>query len=415
MDQVNQKSLSHFLIAGISYEKADSSIRGLYAVDEGHYAQILKNARERGISELFLISTCNRTEIYGFAKDVSELIGLLCEQTKGEEAVFKQLAYVYQGTDAVRHLYRVAAGLDSQILGDYEIVSQVKTMARFAKNHGMLGTFTERLINSVLQVSKQVKNETRLSAGTVSVAFAAVQFLKRIPDVRSKKILLVGTGKIGRNTCKNLISYLGAEQITLINRTMETARDFADLHGLPCVPFSALPGELDQADIILVATNAGTPTVLASHFTRQVPRLILDLSIPENVSEAVKALEGTEVINVDTLSRIQDETLSSRRAEIPKAESIIEEQMQDFLYWHQMRKHAVLLHAVKRKMEEIHTNEIRHQKLSDSLGREDLDEVSSRIIQKMVNMFAGKLRRANGQTEHYLEVLSEIFETPVKE
>lgn len=415
MDQVAEKSLSHFYIAGISYEKADSSIRSRYAVDEAHYAAILEGARKRGITELFLISTCNRTEIYGFARDASELITLLCAETKGDPAQFTELAYIFRGEAAVRHLYRVAAGLESQILGDYEIISQVKTMARFAKTKGFLGTFTERLINSVLQVSKQIKNETRLSAGTVSVAFAAIQFLRTLPAVSEKNMLLVGTGKIGRNTCKNLISYLGASRITLTNRTLETARDFAETHGLEHVPFKALPAALDAADIILVATNAEEPTIRARHFTRARPRIILDLSIPENVADDVKSLEDTRVINVDDLSLIQDETLSQRRAEVPKAESIIEEQMQDFLYWYRMRKHAVLLHAVKRKMEQIHTNEIRHQKTAGPLGPEDLDEVSSRIIQKMVKLFAGKLRQANGHTESYLQVLSDIFETPVKD
>jgi len=364
---------------------------------------------------MFVLSTCNRTEVYGFARDAEQLSGLLTGHTKGSESQFRELRYVYQGQDAVRHLYRVAAGLDSQILGDYEIISQVKSMARFAKTHQMLGTFTERLINSVLQVSKQIKNETRLSAGTVSVAFAAIQFLKSVPAVGEKRILLVGTGKIGRNTCKNLITYLGAEKITLTNRTLSTARDFAEEHGLRAAPFHSLAEELDNADVILVATNAPAPTVRASQFKRKAPRIIVDLSIPENVSGDVSELEDTTVINVDALSRIQDETLCQRRGEIPKAEAIIEEQMKDFLYWYQMRKHAVLLHAVKQKMEQIHTNEIRHQKISESMGREDLDEVSSRIIQKMVNMFAGKLRQANGQTENYLQVLSEIFETPVKE
>lgn len=415
MDQVIQKSLSHFFIAGISYEKADSSIRGQYAVDEARYRSILEEARANGLTELFLISTCNRTEIYGFAEDVSQLIGVLCAHTSGDAAVFTQLAYIYQGHDAVRHLYRVAAGLDSQILGDYEIISQVKAMARFAKQEGTLGTFTERLINSVLQVSKQIKNETKLSAGTVSVAFAAIQYLKGVPGVHEKQILLVGTGKIGRNTCKNLISYLGARHITLTNRTLETAQEFAELHGLPSVPFDHLAEELDRADIILVATNAPAPTVRASYFRRHVPRTILDLSVPRNVADDVCALEGTKVIDVDALSRIQDETLSLRRAEVPKAEAIIEEQMKDFLYWHQMRKHAVLLHAVKRKMEQIHSQEIRQQKIPESFGPEVFDEVSSRIIQKMVNMFAGKLRHANGQADQYLEVLGEIFETPVKE
>jgi glutamyl-tRNA reductase len=415
MDQVIQKSLSRFFLAGISYEKADSAIRGLYAVNENSYAAILEKAHAANIPELFILSTCNRTEIYGFAHDAGQLIGLLCDELKGDPELFRKLAYQYQGNDAVRHLYRVAAGLDSQILGDYEIISQVKSAARFAREHQSLGTFTERLINSVLQVSKQIKNETLLSAGTVSVAFAAVQFLKDIPDIKSKRILLLGTGKIGRNTCKNMMSYFGAGRITLINRTLESATAFAETHGLQYAPYDTLPEHLNEADIILVATNAAEPTVKKSHFTKDTPHIIIDLSVPRNVSEGVKSLPAVRVIDVDELSGVQDKTLASRREEIPKALAIIEEQMQDFLYWYQMRKHAVVLQAVKQKMEQIHLNEIKNQKIDAASGREKMDEVSSRIIQKMINVFAGKLRHANGQADNYLQVLSEIFEIPAKE
>src|SRR5690606_29195771 len=122
-----------------------------------------------------------------------------------------------------------------------------------------------RLINSVLQVSKQIKNTTQLSAGTVSVAFAAVQYLKEVPDIEAKKILLIGTGKIGRNACKNLMSYFGAGHITLINRTEETAVAFARQHGVTTAPYAELPAAVREADVILVATNAPRPTVVRSY------------------------------------------------------------------------------------------------------------------------------------------------------
>jgi len=415
MNQNIQKSLPNFFAAGISYEKADAAVRGSYAINEEAYARLLQKAQTRQLSEVFVLSTCNRTEIFGFAPDAEELIGLLCEETGGSPELFHQLAYVYSGKSAVRHLYRVAAGLDSQILGDYEIISQVKNAARFAKAHHMLGTFTERLINSVLQVSKQIKNTTQLSAGTVSVAFAAVQYLKEVPDIEAKKILLIGTGKIGRNACKNLMSYFGAGHITLINRTEETAVAFARQHGVTTAPYAELPAAVREADVILVATNAPRPTVVRSYFSGEKPQVVLDLSIPRNVDQKVSEVPGIRVIDVDELSKVQDTTLAVRRQEVPKALAIIEDQMQDFLYWYQMRKHAVLLQAVKHKMTEIHQKEVKNQKAGANFDPDDVDEISSRIIQKMINMFASKLRQANGQADQYLQVLGEIFETPVKE
>lgn len=409
MTQVLQ-SISRFFLAGVSYEKADVRARGRYAVDDKAYAAILKRAEAFQIAETFILSTCNRTEIYGFAENEQQLIELLCSGTKGSTEEFRDLSYIKQGKEAARHLYQVAAGLDSQILGDYEIVSQVKNAAKFAKENHFLGTFTERLVSSALQVSKQIKNDTKLSSGTVSVAFAAVQFLKGITDIEKKKILLIGTGKIGRNTCKNMMSYFGMENITLINRTQSSAEEFAKAHQLRCVSISALTEEVNNADIILVASNAEKPIIRRSQFRELHPHIILDLSIPKNVDENVRALGGITLIDIDELSKVQDHTLEERRKEIPKAEAIIEEQMQDFLYWNQMRKHAVVLQEVKKKLEQIHRKEIKNLIKESSSEQLTPDDISSRLVQKMVNVFAGKLREANGQADHYLQVLSEIFE-----
>lgn len=415
MNQDTQKSLSNFLLVGLSYEKADSATRSMFAVNDKAYSSIIEHARAQGISELLVLSTCNRTELYGFAGSAEELISVLCKPAKGDEETFRRLAYVHRGKDAVKHLYRVAAGLDSQILGDYEIISQVKNAARFAREHGSLGTFTERLVNSVLQVSKQIKNETQLSSGTVSVAFAAVQYLKNIPDIGKKNILLYGMGKIGKNTCKNLISYFKAEKITLINRTPQKVKAFAEANHLAHAPLTQLKERLNKADIILVATNAEKPTVRKSYFAEDGNKIILDLSVPHNVEESVKSLPGIKVVNVDELSRVQDTTLDRRKKEVPKALDIIDEQMQDFLYWHKMRKHAVVLQAVKKRLEQIHSNEIKGMKRTTAPQDDNLHIVSSRIIQKMVNVFAGKLRQANGESDNYLQVLSEIFEVPLSE
>lgn len=408
------KSLSNFYLAGISYEKTNTATRSLFAVNTATYDQLARQAEKNHLSECYVLSTCNRTEIYGFVTDPAQLINLLCQQTKGSAAQFQEHAYTLQGKEAVKHLYEVACGLNSQILGDFEIISQVKLASRKAKEAGLLGSFTERLINSVLQVSKQIKNETGLSSGTVSVSFAVVQYLQQIPDIKNKNILLLGVGKIGRNTCKNLVSYLGSRKITLINRTEETAQSFAAEQGLSYAPFEALPDYLKQADIILVATNAPAPTLNKKDLKKK-DQIILDLSIPKNVSEDVKTIPGIQVIDVDELSQIQDHTLEIRKKEIPRAEAIIEEQMQDFLYWYQMRKHAVILKAMKDKMEQIHRKEIKNQHKETQANVEELEALSSRLVQKMVNVFAGKLRKANGQADNYCQMLGEIFEIPVKE
>ena len=414
MQQKATKSLSHFYLAGISYAKTATSIRSLFAIGDASYETLAAHKADQDIDECFVLATCNRTEICGFAPDAETLVTLLCRQTQGTAATFMAHAYVLTGEDAVRHLYEVACGLNSQILGDFEVISQVRHAARKAREAGLLGSFTERLLNSVLQVSKQIKNETALSSGTVSVSFAVVQYLQQIPDISQKNILLLGVGKIGRNTCKNLVSYLGVRHITLVNRTEAIAADFAAEQGLQHAPLAELSAQLQHTDIILVATNAPAATLHKEDLSDR-NRIILDLSIPQNVSASIKRLPNVQVVDVDELSQIQDHTLEARKKEIPKATAIIAEQMQDFLYWYRMRKHAVILKAMKEKMEQIHRKEIKQQLKENPGHGEELEVLSSRVIQKMVNVFAGKLRKANGQADDYCQMLGEIFEIPVKE
>lgn len=149
--------ISNFVIAGINYKKTDALMRGEFAVSEEQYARILEAAAAIDIEGLFVLSTCNRTEIYGFAENAGQLTDLLCSQTRGDSATFKTLAYVKNGIQAVEHLFNVAAGLDSQILGDYEIVGQLKQAIRFSKERGGINCFIERLFNNVLQASKTIK------------------------------------------------------------------------------------------------------------------------------------------------------------------------------------------------------------------------------------------------------------------
>jgi glutamyl-tRNA reductase len=399
-----------FFIAGINYRKTDASIRGLFAVGPTQYQAVLKLAPCRGINELFILSTCNRTEIYGFAEDPAQLISLLCTQTQGNEAVFTELAYIKMGRDAAEHLFHVASGLDSQILGDYEIVSQIKQAVKQSRDHGCLGAFLERLVNCVLQSSKSIKNQTALSDGTVSVSFAAVQYIKeRIPDAAAKRILLIGTGKIGRNTCRNLINYLDTNNIILINRTEEVASALAREVKVQFAAFDQLSDCIRSADIILVATNAAEPVILKSHLETLGQKLIIDLSVPYNVEPAVAQLRHIDLINLDELSILKDQTLLKRQVEIPKAKSIISDHLLDFFQWCEMRKQVPVLRAVKTKLKEIQDSPL--FACGSGLG------VSAKIsiagddkIQRVINTLASKMRKQNQGGCHYLEAINEFMD-----
>ena len=405
MPSANTIDIAQFFVVGINYKKTDAAMRGQFAIHHDQYAEILSKAKTIGLHELFILSTCNRTEIYGFANNAGQLIQLLCDNTEGTRETFEQLGYIKSGQQAMIHLFQVGAGLDSQILGDYEIVGQIKVAARFAKQHGCIGAFTERLVNAVLQSSKVIKNQTGISGGTVSVSFAAVQCIReKVKNISAKKILLLGVGKIGRNTCKNLVDYLQAKHITLINRTGEKAFQLAEDLGLMHAPLSELQQHIQESDIILVATNGSEPAILAADLENQGEKLVIDLSIPCNVEQTAGLLPNITLVNVDELSKLKDETLQKREAEVPAVNAIIREQFDAFLQWHHMRRHVPLLKAVKIKLQEMHTNPSCY---TISLNTES----PHHNIQKVLNGMALKMRRQNQYGCYYIEAINEFLTT----
>ena len=400
----NLRDISKFWIAGINYKKADAATRGQFAIQNDQHTRLLEKALGNSLDEVFVLSTCNRTEIYGFADSVSQLIDLLCDQTGGSKETFLSSAYVKNGHEAITHLFNVSAGLDSQILGDYEIIGQIKAAAKFAKKHGCINVMLERLINTVLQSSKAIKNQTELSGGTVSVSFAAIQYVRdHVRAIADKKILLLGTGKIGKSTSKNLVHYLKTKNITLINRTEEKAAELANELGLKHAPISELQKHISGSDIVFVATDAAEPTILLSHLEEQSDKLILDLSVPFNVEEAIQHLPYITLINVDELSKMRDETLAKREADVPKAKAIIAEHIAEFIEWHEHRKHVPVLKAVKTKLKEIHNSPL-FIPLYNSTHTEEK-------IQRVINGMAYKMKGQNQKGCHYIEAINEFIAT----
>ena len=398
------KNISNFFVAGINYKKSDACVRGQFAVSNEQYANILQKASLQGLNEVFILSTCNRTEIYGFANSSCQLIGLLCSETLGDCETFKEAAYIKNGTEAIEHVFNVGAGLDSQILGDYEIVGQLKNAVKFSKQHHFVGAFAERLINCVLQSSKLIKNNTELSGGTVSVSFAAVQYIKQlVANPSSKNILLLGVGKIGRNTCKNLVDYLDTKNITLVNRSPEKAEELATELGLSSASIEKLNEEIAKADIILVATNSPEPTILKEHVEGKGEKLIIDLSIPYNVHREAQKLSNVHLVNVDELSKLKDETLRMREAEVPKAKTIISEVMEEFREWYEMRRHVPMLKDLKVKLKELYTHPLYSNPTISCPKKMDTQ------IQRVLNETAGKIKVQNQRGCQYLAALNDFI------
>jgi len=412
MEKIIAPKHQYFYAVGLSYKKADAETRGKFSLDAAAKTKVLQQAKAAGIESLIVTSTCNRTEIYGFAEHPFQLITLICEHSQGTVESFQNVGYVYKNQEAVNHMFRVGTGLDSQILGDFEIISQLKSSFNESKSFGLINTFIDRLINAVIQASKKIKNETEISTGATSVSFASVQYIIRnVENIGSKNILLFGTGKIGRNTCENLVKHTKNEHITLINRTKDKAERLAGKLNLIVKDYSELHIELQKADVVIVATGAQNPTIDKAILNLKKPLLILDLSIPKNVNENVKELNGVTLIHMDHLSQMTDETLENRKRHIPAAEAIIEEIKDEFFAWTKARKFAPTIHALKEKLNAIKVSELDFQskKIAD-FNEAQAEIISNRIIQKITTHFANHLKDDSTIVDESIEWIEKVFQ-----
>jgi glutamyl-tRNA reductase len=410
MEQEN--TVTKLYNVGISYKKADVKVRGTFSITKENQILLLEDAKQNGIEGLFVLSTCNRTEITGFAKHPFELISLLIKYSNGSVESFIPVSNVYKNKDAVEHLFRIGTGLESQILGDYEIVGQLKAAYKQAKKLGTTNAYLERLMNLVLQASKDVKNNTKLSSGTTSVAYAAIQYIiDNVQDYNNKNILIYGLGKIGRNTIKNILEYTNNKSLTVINRTQEKAVQFAsEFSGIKVADFNELENEIEKSDILIVSTGSSKPTVTVNQLKSKRPNLVIDLSIPSNVDLAVKELKNTNLINVDELSEITDKTLQIRENEIPQTEKIIKKYKAEFNEWISIRKYVPAVNALKESLKAIQYDEIDfHSRKIKDFNVEQAELVTSRMIQKITTQFVKHLKDENTSVDQSIEVISKMF------
>ena len=411
MENNNKSKHHYFYSVGLSYKKADAEVRGEFSLDAAAKTRLLEQAKNEGIESLIVISTCNRTEIYGYAEHPFQLIKLICENSQGSVESFQKVGFVYKNQEAISHMFRVGTGLDSQILGDFEIISQIRNSFSESKSLGLANAFMERLVNAVIQASKKIKTDTQISSGATSVSFATVRYIiSNVENIGNKNILLFGTGKIGRNTCENLVKHTKNEHITLINRTKEKAEKIAGKLNLIVKDYSELHLELQKADVVVVATGAQNPTIDKAILNLKKPLLILDLSIPKNVNADVEELEGVTLIHMDYLSQLTDETIENRKKQIPAAEAIIEEIKEEFTTWAKGRKFAPTITALKAKLNAIKISELDFQsKKISNFNEEQAEIISNRIIQKITTHFANHLKDDDTMVDESIEWIEKVF------
>lgn len=409
---------SYFAVLSISYEKADADTRGKFSFFEENIKEFVRRIGEKELGDAFVVSTCNRTEIYTTTQNYLFIAEEYCNLIGVPLSEFMKYANILSREDALNHLFRVAGGLESQILGDFEIIGQIKNAYyRFKREKKNSNPYLERAINSAIQISKRIKTETGISSGAASVSYAAVHYiLSHQKNISDKNILLVGVGEIGQNTVANLVKHIYQPKIKVANRSSEKAEKIAERYNIPSIPYENLNEEIQNTDILIVATGAKTPILSQKDFPKDKKMLIIDLSIPNNVDKDASENPNITLIDVDKLSSLIQETMEQRKKEIPKAEKIIKEMMKDFFEWEKTRKMAPKIHHFKAVLKNMERNEMHNiHKKHRYVGIDDM-ELSEKMIQKITNRFAKYIIENPWKAEEVSKMMHEILvEQPYKE
>ncbi|MFW6157692.1 MAG: glutamyl-tRNA reductase, partial [Balneolaceae bacterium] len=349
--------LESFCVVGVNHWEATIEVREMFSLNTVRKEKLLEGARREGLESLFVVSTCNRTEIYAQDTSPQELIRLLVTYSSGSLDDFHTHGFEKSGLSAVEHLFNVTVGLDSQILGDLQVVNQVKEGYELASEMDLVGGELHRLMQHVFRAHKRSRNETSLAEGAATTAYAAVQFaIKTFNNLRDKNILLVGTGKIGKVTCKNLVS-LGAKKLTLVNRTRDRAEFVADRFNLQVADVEDLPEEIADADLVIVATGATNPIITMDHMKASIKdpsfKILLDLSVPRNIDPEVGKLDFVDVANMDFLTDVTDEAYRKREENIPLVKKIVDDELTEYRNWLDKQRVVPTIKALTRKFDHI--------------------------------------------------------------
>jgi len=402
---------TNLYVVGLSHERANQEVRSKYSITEKNIIHLLTLAKEQGITSLVVLSTCNRTEIIGHVSHPYIIIELFSKFTDGSVDELTKYAYIYKQDDSVNHLFELAAGIKSQILGDYEIIRQLKNAFKISKEQQILDTYLERLFNHALHASKEIKNTTEISGGTTSTSYAGIQFLKdKFGSLKNKNITILGLGDIGKSTLKNLIQYSDATKITVINRTVSKVVDFIKSYkNIAIGDFNNLSNALNSEDILFVCSNAPIPLIDINNVPKDKEFTIIDLSVPSNVNKNVTSLQTIDLINLDTLSNITDTTFEARKKEIPRVKKIIEKHKKEYQSWLSTRKFTPVLNSLRKTLQDIRDSEIKATIKNNPEQKEIASLVTNKMIQKITNRFAYHLKNDPKMANQSIEVIKEVF------
>lgn len=400
------------LVAGLSHHTAPVELRERIAQPPERVPPALERlVRAQGFHEGLLLSTCNRTELYGRCdtRDPDRrAIEFLDSLRPADAPPLDGHVYFRRGDDAVRHLFRVASGLDSMVIGEVEIARQMSDAYTLACQAGTAGPLIHRAVPRALQIGKRVRTETAIAKGASSVAGAAVALAQRVfRDVSSCRVLTVGAGE----TVETAVRALGAEtsgRLVVCNRSAERAERLAAKHGGVAATLGDIARHLADADIVIAATSATEPLVRAEDVRdamrrRDRPMLLLDLGVPRDIEPATADVEGVYLHDVDDLREISERTLSARAAELPKAESIIATAVTE---WSRRRTGMEAEPAIKAllgNMLEARSDVLGHEKNLSPEAREAAERATGRLVDKILRKLAPRMKDGTANPRQILD------------
>jgi glutamyl-tRNA reductase len=417
----------HVLLIGISHRTAPVELRERVDFQVRGLEQALRALAKRGSTrEAVVLSTCNRAEIYAACEDLAAArvdLSLFVAEFHGvDHADLTPHVYDLSDLDAVRHLFRVAGGLDSLVVGEPQILGQVKEAHTIATSAKAVGPVLNRLFHSSFGVGKRVRTETGLASGAVSISYAAVALARKIfGDLKGRNVLVLGAGEMGKLTALHMKSQ-GVQHITIVSRTMaHAARTAEAIGGASAAPWEELDNAMGASDIVITATGASTPILTKAHVEavmrprRNRPLFIIDIALPRDVEAAAGEIEQVFLYNIDDLQATVRENLARRSSEVARAETIVAEELNKFRAWFQSRGAIPTVVALRQRFESIRRAELERLEFKLSAlppeARARVDEITHLIVEKLLLTPTEQLKSLDDAETvgAYAEALTRLF------
>ena len=406
----------NLVAVGINHRTAPLEVREKLWMSSDEIRTAIAALKGKPFSECFIVSTCNRTELYGVynsngnSSDTPPDINVLKDQLIGFKsagsAVKREHLYHMVSANAIRHLFKVASGIDSMVIGDIQILSQLKDDFNIAYEEKAAGPFLHRLLQSTYHVGKRTRTETTITEGAVSVSYAAVELANKIfSDLSKKTALLIGAGETGELTAKHLVGR-GIGGIFVANRTKAKAEELVAALGGKAVDFESLQQMLAQVDIVVSSITSEHYVITKSDVQRAMkershkPLFIIDIGVPRNIDPGANNIDNVFVHDMDGISVIIDRNVQKRKAEIPRVNEIVLEELTEFLNWYNSLQVNPTIHDLRTHFEQVRLEEVeKNINRFSTEDRELLDLVTKRIVNKLLHLPTTNLKDGNEESE----------------